>query len=235
MMWDNMDICLNCGEPITKKSHNKNKRKYCSRECWREHKGLKKTEYKITVCDHCGKTFKETRDRPNIYCSRKCSMKARQMREAYYKEHEDERKKKLQEELRELLDNAEDILHLIKYERRCKICGRLFVAKSKTNICCSSICSTRNENRMKDNRIYKNGKPDMTINLTRLFIRDKGVCQICGKDIDFDCDPNSGEYPSVDHIIPLSKGGLHSWDNVQLACRRCNWEKGDRTNPPPGF
>ena len=73
----------------------------------------------------------------------------------------------------------------------------------------------------------------MTINLTRLYMRDKGVCQICGRDIDFDCDPNSDDYPSIDHIKPLAKGGLHQWDNVQLACRRCNSLKRDDYSPAP--
>jgi 5-methylcytosine-specific restriction endonuclease McrA len=33
---------------------------------------------------------------------------------------------------------------------------------------------------------------------------------------------------TLDHIIPLSKGGTHTWDNVRPAHRRCNELKGDR-------
>lgn len=33
-------------------------------------------------------------------------------------------------------------------------------------------------------------------------------------------------YPTIDHIIPLSKGGLHSWNNIQLAHLSCNSSKG---------
>ena len=33
-------------------------------------------------------------------------------------------------------------------------------------------------------------------------------------------------YPSIDHIVPLSWGGLHSWANVQLAHHGCNTAKG---------
>jgi 5-methylcytosine-specific restriction endonuclease McrA len=29
-------------------------------------------------------------------------------------------------------------------------------------------------------------------------------------------------YPTIDHITPISKGGTHTWDNVGLACKRCN-------------
>lgn len=33
---------------------------------------------------------------------------------------------------------------------------------------------------------------------------------------------------SIDHIRPLSKGGTHTWDNVQLAHLKCNIKKGNR-------
>ena len=34
-------------------------------------------------------------------------------------------------------------------------------------------------------------------------------------------------YPTLDHIIPLAKGGTHTWNNVQCACAMCNSEKRD--------
>lgn len=49
-----------------------------------------------------------------------------------------------------------------------------------------------------------------------VFKRDKGKCGICKKRV----DPNSRW--DVDHIIPISKGGAHSYDNVQVAHGRCN-------------
>ena len=33
---------------------------------------------------------------------------------------------------------------------------------------------------------------------------------------------------SVDHVVPRSRGGGHSWDNVVACCRRCNLRKADR-------
>jgi HNH endonuclease len=49
--------------------------------------------------------------------------------------------------------------------------------------------------------------------------RDGGRCVQCGY---------SGEYIEFDHIIPRSKGGTNTVDNIQLLCRRCNLKKGDR-------
>ena len=45
-------------------------------------------------------------------------------------------------------------------------------------------------------------------------------CAMCGKECDPDGEP--GIRPTVDHIVPLSRGGTHTWDNVQLLCMRCN-------------
>lgn len=51
--------------------------------------------------------------------------------------------------------------------------------------------------------------------------RDDGVCGICGEDV----DPFAFH---VDHIIPLARGGEHSYGNVQVAHPRCNMSKRTR-------
>jgi 5-methylcytosine-specific restriction endonuclease McrA len=51
--------------------------------------------------------------------------------------------------------------------------------------------------------------------------RDDGVCGICGEDV----DPT---FFDIDHVIPLARGGEHSYRNVQVAHRRCNARKGAR-------
>ncbi len=40
---------------------------------------------------------------------------------------------------------------------------------------------------------------------------------------------------SVDHVIPRSRGGTHTWDNVVAACRRCNSKKENRLHTEVGF
>ena len=55
--------------------------------------------------------------------------------------------------------------------------------------------------------------------------RDGGDCSICGKVVDFSRrfpDPLS---PSVDHVIPLSRGGVNAPENLALACLGCNRKK----------
>lgn len=64
--------------------------------------------------------------------------------------------------------------------------------------------------------------------------RDGIKCALCGREV----NPSDiwysetgrkcfgRTYPTVDHIIPLEKGGMHTLENVQLACKRCNSSKG---------
>lgn len=52
-----------------------------------------------------------------------------------------------------------------------------------------------------------------------LFLRDAFACQYCG----------SGEELTFDHVIPRSRGGRTTWENIVTACAPCNLGKGGRT------
>ena len=70
--------------------------------------------------------------------------------------------------------------------------------------------------------------PYKEIPLTRrnLMYRDHFSCQYCGvKTTDL----------TVDHVIPRSKGGTDTWDNVVASCQRCNVKKGNRTSKESGM
>ena len=122
----------------------------------------------------------------------------------------------------------------------CECCGSLFFPTSVYNKAyCSDECRRKASNAIsKDKRLRRISKVlvDKDIDLKDLFKRDDGVCAICGKRCRWDDSSTRddgtflafGDYPSIDHIVPLSKGGKHSWNNVQLACRSCNSRKGNR-------
>lgn len=59
------------------------------------------------------------------------------------------------------------------------------------------------------------------ISLTRknLLLRDNSTCQYCGSEQDL----------TVDHVKPVSKGGLWEWSNLVTACNKCNGKKGSKT------
>lgn len=40
---------------------------------------------------------------------------------------------------------------------------------------------------------------------------------------------------TIDHVVPLSKGGKHEWTNVVTACSTCNNKKGDKTPEKAGM
>jgi 5-methylcytosine-specific restriction endonuclease McrA len=52
-----------------------------------------------------------------------------------------------------------------------------------------------------------------------VFARDRWTCQYCG---------NGHANLTVDHVVPRSKGGSSSWDNIVTCCAPCNRRKGDR-------
>jgi hypothetical protein len=58
-----------------------------------------------------------------------------------------------------------------------------------------------------------------------IFDRDKGICGICKLSVERDSDWH------VDHVVPLAKGGEHSYANTQLAHGSCNRAKGARSPP----
>jgi hypothetical protein len=55
-----------------------------------------------------------------------------------------------------------------------------------------------------------------------IFARDEGCCQYCGAGLTMATG-------TLDHVVPKSRGGRWSWDNLVLACAKCNQHKGNRT------
>ena len=62
----------------------------------------------------------------------------------------------------------------------------------------------------------------LRFNRRNLFARDNHQCQYCGKRL-----PNS--QLSIDHVVPRSRGGDTSWENIVCCCLTCNTKKGGRT------
>ncbi|WP_413787905.1 HNH endonuclease [Streptomyces anulatus] len=58
--------------------------------------------------------------------------------------------------------------------------------------------------------------------------RDGWTCQLCREPIDPSTTWPHSKSPSIDHIIPLSRGGSHTMANVQSAHLGCNSSKGDK-------
>lgn len=239
--------CKYCGKTFI--AHN-NRKQFCSRKCKdisiRLRKGIKvnpNVEPYKRKCSFCGKDFETFRDVTKC-CCHECSV-------SYQKQENAKRdRKRAQYSLEEYkkivriraIENAEKKrIEKERYrtehtvERECEECGTIFKCLDYENRkTCSAECSRKRSNRARDKRIPKEQKVDH-ISLKRLFKRDSGKCYLCGCDCDFN-DWNYSKngnrypgntYPEIEHVIPVSKGGLHSWDNVRLACHKCNGEKAD--------
>jgi 5-methylcytosine-specific restriction endonuclease McrA len=65
-------------------------------------------------------------------------------------------------------------------------------------------------------------------NRRNIFLRDNYSCAYCQRQL-------AAEELSIDHIIPKSKGGKETWENLITACKKCNCLKGDRTPEEAGM
>jgi 5-methylcytosine-specific restriction endonuclease McrA len=65
-----------------------------------------------------------------------------------------------------------------------------------------------------------------TVSMSVLRLRDADRCRICGEPVDFSTRPPDPRAATIDHVVALSKGGAHSYENTQLAHLRCNLAKG---------
>lgn len=239
-------ICKCCGNPFI--AHDVRKI-YCSKKCacvgYKRSIGQdSRLDPRELKCVVCGKEFR-THNPSQKTCSPECSKENEKRRIRPYRrdkrtEHTWEEYVSIQKEKakqRHEIKKIEKIwytaIHTV--ERECKYCGSLFYCIDTNNKqCCSSECSKKYENQKADKRIPKDQRIDK-ISLKRLYKRDNGICYLCGEICDLgdwrtSTKGNSypgDKYPTIEHVIPISKGGLDAWDNVRLACWKCNLDKAD--------
>jgi 5-methylcytosine-specific restriction endonuclease McrA len=72
--------------------------------------------------------------------------------------------------------------------------------------------------------------PRASVRLSRrnIFLRDAYTCQYCAR-------RSSARDLNLDHVMPRSRGGPTTWENVVCSCRVCNLEKGGRTPAEAGM
>lgn len=240
-------ICGCCGKEFI--AHRKNK-EFCSRKCkdvdYKRRQGQdSRIEPRHIKCIICGKEFTTTNPTKKT-CSLECSRENKRKndrknrkRDKRYQHTKEEYKQIVKEqakqraELKKIEKEWYKVSHTIN--RECVECGAIFYClDTETKVTCSPECSKRYKNKKHDKRISKSQKIDY-ITIKKLFERDKGICYLCGRMCDWNDWRESkkgnrfpgNKYPTIDHVIPISRGGLNSWDNVRLACWKCNTQKSD--------
>lgn len=220
-------VCKHCGKEffggVTREKH---KHLFCSRKCSQVHALVASAnreaarELKKIVkrrCGGCGAVFVAVNNREK-YCSHECQLVANRKRVR-------ERANKL----RPLLFKGRTV--------NCRHCGKPFKTTFKGSKCfCSDECRDASIKLQRKNGKHRlKGKiVDKDITLKKVATRHKNICALCGEMVEWsDFSIRDGffiageRYPSIDHIIPLSVGGVHAWDNVQLAHMGCNSAKGN--------
>jgi hypothetical protein len=116
-----------------------------------------------------------------------------------------------------------DKLRILRLQSICSL-ECLPVYKAEKNLDSKYISSARR-------RALKSGVTfDETITRKLVFEKDNGICYLCKIETHLEHSKENYEpkLATVDHLIPISKGGPHTWNNVRNCCLKCNITKHDR-------
>ena len=112
------------------------------------------------------------------------------------------------------------------YVKTCAECGRAFVAHNVGRVYCGKECRWAQAYRARRARRFAVVREPYRF--AEIAKRDDWVCGICGCLVDPSLAYPAPASGSIDHVVPLSRGGADTRANVQLAHLGCNWRKSDR-------
>ena len=115
---------------------------------------------------------------------------------------------------------------------RCRVCQEWFISP-RQDITCSPPCFA--EHRLRRRQTHRARRRAALkaayvsdVSRSQVFQRDGYRCHLCGKKTNPLKQVPHPKAPTIDHIVPLSKGGTHEPSNCRTACFRCNCAKKDR-------
>lgn len=119
-------------------------------------------------------------------------------------------------------------------DTECAICGARFICLYGSQTC-SNQCATDNMRNTQREIKYRRraamqGGYVARVYRSKIFERDEYDCQLCGEPLAMTVKAPHRLAPTIDHVIPLAKGGTHEPANVQAAHFYCNSLKGDRVH-----
>jgi predicted nucleic acid-binding Zn ribbon protein len=175
-------------------------------------------------CRQCGRGFTPKRDR-GAFCSRKCCHRAISVRNR--RRESDRLKRKTAARRARIL------------QRVCVWCGRLFKpARRERAQWCSQRCMAARWSKDHPDvkraeklrrRARLRGVVFENISPAEIYTRDGWTCQLCHRPAPRHLiGTRSPRRPTIDHIVPIAKGGAHTHQNVQCACSECNSRKSAR-------
>lgn len=208
--------CGHCGKIFAArtKAH-----KFCAKTCSRE--AARKTAPQ-QKCIGCGKNLGD-------YRSEHCTSCAQRIRHGWSGSKElTLRTKPKQKPIQPIRNTAPRTFKA----GRCVVCAGHFLSLNM-DVTCSSGCQVAHYRAQKQEakhrrRARQRASYVAPVHRYRIFERDNWICQLCGEPIS-----KAENYPSlwsasIDHIVPIAKGGAHEPSNCQAAHFICNSFKSDR-------
>lgn len=188
---------------------------------WKYIKGYVNCESKVLLeCKHCGSLVYRTASviRASHYKKFKCNnCNTLKHKIDKYKSN------KIEQYNKSNIKYLDRLLRYFKshtiYIKECKICNNKYETKYNNKKYCDNCVSS--------NKAYDKNHSNKS--LKKLYEKENGICYICNKKCDYEDYTYRGNtfiagnyYPSIDHVIPLCKGGTDDWNNLRLAHRLCN-------------
>lgn len=220
-------VCRRCGQEFSRKERFATSRVYCSSECQKEAKAASSREsYQrrkreigearrsatrsklagiIKECPYCSAKFSPERSSSQKFCSKACG--------ANY--HRDSSAR---------ICEATDCDRPVRAREMCSMHYRRWARQTGRER--PESWSQERYERWKRRQDRKRETQVEPIRNLDVFERDGWRCGICDDLIDRSLVWPDPLCVTLDHIIPLSEGGTHTWDNVQAAHARCNIQKG---------
>jgi len=204
--------CLWCNAVLDQRGAG-NPKRFCSRK----HAGVYRQAYKPKVpklkivCLFCETDFMSNHKQAR-FCSADCRVKFYQLEKKTKRQAEGFKVYSAECDRCKQLIVQESIIGATVYGRFCRPCA---------------LVRRRERYRVKTAKRQKVMNP-LRISADVLIERDGNSCHICNQDIDLSLARNSRFGATIDHVIPLSKGGVDELDNLKLAHWICNIKKGNR-------
>lgn len=211
-------VCLRCSAPvpITRIGNRGRQAKYCSEHCRRQFaEEARAKRYReanpdlVRNCESCNKQFK-TRIKAQRYCSLDCRTTGVRL-------------------------NGFAVRAATKktsFEYDCDLCGQRIIRSTplggvkRYHADCSQIAQQARYRKKTVSR-QSTTKPS-GVYVEQLIERDGYLCYLCQEPIDMKVPRTSKRGATVDHVIPLSRGGSDEIDNLKLAHWICNNKKSNK-------
>ncbi len=122
-----------------------------------------------------------------------------------------------------VLNFTYEALNITSFQRAVKLIfsGKAEIVSDRERLLCSPTLAMRMPSIIR--MLYYIRRPMQRVALTKknILLRDDHTCQYCGL--------RGERMMTVDHVIPRSKGGPSTWENLVCACMRCNNRKNNRS------